>query len=32
MLYLKNDVLLITDICRIYIDTCKKAYGINPRY
>ena len=30
MLYLKNNVLLVTDIFQIYIDTCKKAYGINP--
>ena len=32
MLYLKNDVLLLTDISQTYIDTCKKAYGINPLY
>ena len=32
MLYLKNDVLILTDIFQIYIDTCKKAYGINPLY
>ena len=32
MLYLKNDVLLLTDVFQIYIDTCKKAYGINPLY
>ena len=32
MLYFKNDVLLLTDNFQNYIDTCKKAYGINPLY
>ena len=32
MLYLKNDVLFLTDIFQNYIDICKKAYGINPLY
>ena len=32
MLYLKNDVLLLTNIFQNYIDTCKKAFGINPLY
>ena len=32
MLNLKNDVLILTDIFQNYIDTCKKAYGINPLY
>ena len=32
MLFLKNDVLLLTDIFQNYIDICKKDYGINPLY
>ena len=32
MLYLINDVLFLTDIFQNYIDTCKKAHGINPLY
>ena len=32
MLFSKNYVLLLTDIFQNYIDTCKKAYGINPLY
>ena len=32
MLYLKYDVLLLTNIFQNYIDTCKKASGINPLY
>ena len=30
ILYLRNDVLLLTDIFQNYIDICKKAFGINP--
>ena len=32
MLYLKNDIILLTDIFQNCIDTCKKSYGINPKY
>ena len=32
MLYLKKDVFLLRDIFQNYIDTCKKAYDINPLY
>ena len=32
MLYLKIDVLLLTDIFQDYIDTYKSVYGINPFY
>ena len=31
MLYLKNDLLILTDFSQIYIDACTKAYGINPK-
>ena len=30
MLYLETDVLLFTDFIQTYLETCKKAYGINP--
>ena len=32
MLYLRKDVLLLTDIFQYYIDTCKETFGINPLY
>ena len=32
MLYLKNDVLIITDIFQNYIHICKSAYDIIPLY
>ena len=32
MLYLKNDVLFLTEYFQIFIDTCKKADSINPLY
>ena len=32
MLFLKIDMLILTDIFQNYIDTCKKAYGVNPLY
>ena len=32
MFFLKNDVLLLTDVFHKYIDTCKKAYGTNPLF
>ena len=32
MLYVKIDVLLLTDSFQIYIDTFKKGYGFNPLY
>ena len=32
MLYLKNVVILLTDIFQKITDTCEKAYGINPLY
>ena len=32
MLYLKNDVFLLTDFFQNYIDSCKKLYGNKPLY
>ena len=32
MLFLKNDVVLLTDIFQKNIDTCNEADGINPLY
>ena len=32
MLYLKNNVLVLTELFQSFIDSCKYAYGINPFY
>ena len=32
MMYLKNEVFLLTDVFQNYIDTCLSAYGINPLF
>ena len=32
MLYLKNDVIILTDVFQNYINTCKSEFGFNPFY
>ena len=32
MIYVKHDVLLLTDIIQNYTNTCESAFGINPLY